>query len=491
MADSGSMRMPSPAQVRRKDDIFTYIKQIDIKRSVGAFSGLFLSIAGTTTAWPALAAQDDLAATTEIIGPVLKFDWPAIEVGIASYEAGPTGVTVFRFPKGALGAVDVRGGAPGTFGTDSMRLGYERPSLDAVVFSGGSAYGLEAVAGVATKLKDDGVRSGLWTNIAGVKGAIIYDFLGHRLNEIYPDKRLGQAALHALRPGILPLGAQGAGRMPMQGWFFGCGAHSGQGGAFRQMGDTKIVAFAVVNAFGSITDREGRMVKCNRAPNWGKLTKTSELLAHLPESRRSDWTPPAEAGIPSGRNTTISMIVTNRKLGWAELQRLAVQVHTSMARAIQPFSTFDDGDTLYAVSTNEVEATTPGLTDLYGIAGETMWDAILASVPDEPAFTPPTASVAVAAETLAVYAGKYHFGPNATIAIEVDDRKLMATLESIDFFDLRKGRPTALLPLSDIDFYVDGRYHTRMSFRRDAAGKVTGALVNPGRWQQAGSREAD
>jgi len=61
-------------------------------------------------------------------------------------------------------------------------------------------------------------------------GAIIYDFGGRRFNEIYPDKRLAQAALHALRPGVFPLGAQGAGRMAMQGSYFGCDAHSGQGG---------------------------------------------------------------------------------------------------------------------------------------------------------------------------------------------------------------------------------------------------------------------
>src|SRR5262249_54501033 len=71
-----------------------------------------------------------------------------------------------------------------------------------LVFSGGSSYGLEAAAGVATALKDDGARSGNSSDIAGVNGAIIYDFGGHRLNEIYPDKRLGQAALHAARSGV-------------------------------------------------------------------------------------------------------------------------------------------------------------------------------------------------------------------------------------------------------------------------------------------------
>ena len=160
-------------------------------------------IAGAT----AQADQDGLAITIGRPGPLLNFEWPALEIGVATYEAGPTGVTVIRFPKRAAAAVDVRGAGPGTMMTDAMRLGYNYPWLDAVVLSGGSAYGLEAVAGVASALKDDGSRSGMWGDIAGVSGAIVYDFLGHRLNEIYPDKRLGAAALRAAKPGVFQLGA--------------------------------------------------------------------------------------------------------------------------------------------------------------------------------------------------------------------------------------------------------------------------------------------
>ena len=435
---------------------------------------------------PAWAGQDALPIDTAITGPVLKFDWPAVEIGTATYEAGPTGVTVIRFPQRAVAAIDVRGGSPGTYDTDTLRLGYQRKRLDAVVFAGGSAYGLEAIAGVETGLKDDGERSG--ENIAGVTGAIIYDFLGHRLNEIYPDKRLGQAALHAVRPGVFPLGAQGAGRMAMQGSFFGCGAHSGEGAAFRQVGETKVAAFVVVNAYGSITDRDGNIVRCHPAPNWGKLTKITELLAHLPESHGGDWAPPAS---PTGRNTTVSLVVTNRQLGWFALKRLAMQVHASMARAIQPFSTFNDGDTLFAVSTGEIAGATPGLIDLDTIAGETMWDAILASVPKESTFTPPAIPIAVVPSTLAGYAGNYRFGPHAVITVGAADGKLTATLWGVTFFDLRKDQKTILLPLSNTDFYCNGRYHTRVSFAVDLSGKATGAIVNSGRWQEMGERASD
>lgn len=438
---------------------------------------------------PAGAGQEDLAITTERPGPVLTLDWPAVEIGVATYEDGPTGVTVLRFPKRATAAVDVRGGAPGTLMTDALRLGYGAAFVDAVVFSAGSAYGFEAEAAVATALKDDGVRSGKWGDIAGVTGAVVYDFLGHRLNEIYPDKRLGEAALRATKPGVFPLGAQGAGRTVMQGGFFGCGAHSGQGGAFRQLGDTKIAAFVVVNAYGSITDRDGKLVKCHRGANWGTLDKTAELLDHVPDSRDREWGPPAD-GNPTQRNTTISIIITNRKMPWYGLQRLATQVHGSMARAIQPFSTFDDGDTLFAVSTQEVGGDKPELIDLDTVAAETMWDAILASLPQEDAFVRPTAPAAVTPDLLARYAGRYRFGPNALVTVSSADVKLSAT-SGVGFFDFRKNEAVPLIAMSDRDFYIAGRYGTRLSFSRDRAGKVIGATVDPGPWQQPGIREAD
>ena len=349
--------------------------------SVAIMAGVAMLCGGVAAA----ADQNGLVANTAIDGPVLTFDWPAIEVGVGSYEEGPTGVTVIRFPKRASVTVDVRGGAPGTVNTDSLRLGYGRPFTDAIVFSGGSAYGEETIPAVATALKDDGIRSGDWLDVAFVAGAIIYDFGGRRFNEVYPDKRLAQAALRAARPGVFPLGAQGAGRMAMQGGYFGCNTHSGQGGAFRQIGAVKIAAFTVVNAYGAVTDRAGRLVACNRAKSWGNLTMTSELLRNLPQSLNADWDAAAANPAPDAggtRNTTVSLIVTNQKLDSASLQRMAVQVHTSMARAIQPFSTSQDGDTLYAASTQEIDSELTPLT-LMTIAGETMWDAVLASVPDK------------------------------------------------------------------------------------------------------------
>jgi 6-aminohexanoate-oligomer endohydrolase len=176
--------------------------------------------------------------------------------------------------------------------------------------------------------------------------------------------------------------------MAVQGGFFGWPVHSGQGGAFRQLGDTKIAAFTVISAFGAITDRDGAVVKHNRGPAQNKI-KISELLANLPQSRNENWIPQNLSATQfSPHNTTLSLIVTNKQLTYAELQRLAMQVHTSIARAIQPFSTQHDGDTLLAISTAEA-ITNVNFDDLSTIAGEVMWDAILASVPEEAEFNPP------------------------------------------------------------------------------------------------------
>jgi L-aminopeptidase/D-esterase-like protein len=431
--------------------------------------------------------QDHLKADTEIHGPALRFDWPAIHIGVGSYEEGPTGLTIFRFPHSATAAVDVRGGSPGTVNTDYLRLGYEDPNVDAIVFAGGSAYGEEAITAVATGLKDDGVYGGDWDNVALVAGAIIYDFFGRRLNEVYPDKRLAQAALHALRPGIFPLGAQGAGRMAMQGAAFGWGVHSGQGGAFRRIDDLKVAAFVVVNSSGAITNRDGRLVKFrNRLTD---LPKASDLLANLPASRSEEWL--AESSDPhraGPHNTTISAVVTNQKLGYTALQRLAVQVHTSMARGIQPFSTGVDGDTLFALSTQEVASQSLSLPDLSTIAGEVMWDAILASVPEEPIFVPPQ-PVTVSSAGIEKCTGSFRFGPKAVLKVRFEQGELRAE-PTMDFFDFRTGQSINLQAMSESDFWVTGIHRTCVSFAFDDSGKASGAVINPGYWQQLGVREA-
>ncbi|MHC3941064.1 hypothetical protein ACI0FR_02379 [Paenochrobactrum sp. BZR 201-1] len=422
---------------------------------------------------------------------LLEFDWPALQIGTGEYEEGPTGVTVFKFGKKSLGAVDVRGGAPGTVNTDYLRLGYEKPELDAVVFSGGSWYGLESTTAVATGLKDDNIRNGYWDNLALTVGAIIYDFGDRRLNEVYPDKKLAQAALRAVRPGVFPLGSQGAGRFARSGGFFGCGSYSGQGGAFRQIGDIKIAAFTVVNAGGVITDRDGSIVTCFKDSTWPESTKTADLFAGVPHSRKLGWD-----GVPQGadnKNTTISLVVTNQKMTYAELQRLAVQVHTSMGRGLQPFATVNDGDVLYAVSTGEVgdDVKAGGMSasdlgagistgDLGAIASEVMWDAILASVPEQPKKLIPAEDLKLSEDNLAKMTGKYVFSPFVTVEITHKDGQLYAqAVGDRPAFAIGKEKPVKLSAVSENLFTVADRYPLALQFD-----EASGLTINPGHWEQ-------
>ncbi len=295
-------------------------------------------------------------------GPELRFDLPGMRIGIAEYDEGPTGCTVFSFlPEGAACAVDVRGGSPGTIG------GLEW--VHAICLAGGSLYGLEAATGVAAEIFALRDYATGWTEIPLVSGAIIFDW-GPRDTAVYPDRDLGRAALRAAQEGVFPLGARGAGRSATVGKTFGLerGEPSGQGGAFRQVGRTRVAVFTVVNAVGAIVDREGAVVRGH--VNHGTGTRT-RLLDGIEE--RLPRVPPG--------NTTLTVVVTNHALDRRALQQLGRQVHSSMARAIQPFQSLADGDVLYAVTTGEIEDELDPVT-LAVIASEVAWDAVLASVPD-------------------------------------------------------------------------------------------------------------
>jgi L-aminopeptidase/D-esterase-like protein len=280
----------------------------------------------------------------------LEFDFPGLEIGVAEYEEGPTGCTVFHLPKLASLSIDVRGGSPGV-------NGQHLDAINAICFAGGSLYGLEASTGVAAELFKLRGYSTKWMDIALVSGAIIFDY-GMRSTAIYPDKELGRAAVRAMRPGRFLLGACGAGRSAKAS--HGTGSElAGQGGAYRESGLTKILAFVVVNAYGCIVDRSGKIVR-------GKPTG------------------PVPGRVPRAANTTLSLVVTNQKLDRLQLQSVGRQVHASMARGIQPFHARWDGDVNYMVSTQEIANPELDEVTLGEIASDAMWDAILQS------YDPPT-----------------------------------------------------------------------------------------------------
>ena len=312
----------------------------------------------------------ELTPRTSFDGPRLSFDFPGVEIGVAEYHEGPTGCTVFAFPDGAASSIDVRGGSPGVSGA-----GY--PLVHAICLAGGSLYGLEAAAGVAAELLARREYRTGWLEIPLVAGAIIFDW-GPRDNAIYPDKALGRAALRAARPGLFPLGRRGAGRSATAGKLFAYeeGEPTGQGGAFRQVGGTKLAVFTVVNAVGAVVDRDGNVVR----GHYDRGTGLRRALVPGVEERLASGLPVR----PPPGNTTLTVVATNLTLDPRQLQTLGRQVHASLARAIQPFHALEDGDVLFAVSTGEVESDPLLDTTALGVvASEVAWDAVL-SVADEP-----------------------------------------------------------------------------------------------------------
>jgi L-aminopeptidase/D-esterase-like protein len=407
-----------------------------------------------------------------------------MRVGIAEYDEGPTGTTVFYFPEGVKGAVDVRGGAPGTVNATVLMNAKDAKIIKAVVFSGGSWFGLSAATGVANGIKDLNAQRGDVDSVPGVVGAIIFDVGGRRFSRVTPDDRLGRAGLQSAESGWFPLGARGAGRFAMQGFYYARGsstdrfagwAHSGQGAAFRTLGPTKVGVFTVVNALGTIVDRSGRVVRCSRNGPGGGCPLVAERLKAFAPIGGSDG---ANAG-PTG-NTTLTLVVTNQKLPFSALQRLAIQVHGSMNRAIQPFATEDDGDVLFAVTTDEVDNPSLSPLDLGVLASEVAWDAVLSSVPDIPP-APAPLRVQPSADELRRYAGTYELygGSELTVAVEAGSLTVACTGNGRIYFD--KGRTYRLTAAEGGLFVVESPARDVIRFD-DSGGRTNGLTLDPGPW---------
>jgi L-aminopeptidase/D-esterase-like protein len=331
------------------------------------FSTLLSLLLGALALSPASA--EEWKINTDFSGDrKLEMDFRSLRIGTAEYEAGPTGCTVFYFPKGAQAAVDQRGGFSGTY---LLGDGY----VDAICFAGGSLMGIEASAGVAKGIFERR-KSVAWFDIPVVRGAIIYDFLP-RKNFIYPDVNLGRAAFNNAKPNAFYLGRVGAGSHASVGVGFDAqyAEWGGQGGAFRQVGQTKVAVFVVCNALGAVHGRDGKVVAGNRDRKTGETFTIAEDVEERIQKGGNLKT-------ASGR-TTLLLIVTNQKMTERELRSLARQTNAAMGRVIQPLAAIDDGDITYAVTTNEVSNDDLGTTALGVIASELAWDAVLSIFDEE------------------------------------------------------------------------------------------------------------
>ena len=291
--------------------------------------------------------------------------------GNAQDNNAKTGVTVAIFPKGVLCGVEVSGGGPASRETPVISPTTAPTPVNAIVLSGGSAYGLAASDGVMSWLEEHGI--GYETGAALVPIVVqscIYD-LAYGSATIRPDAAMGRAACEAAyRHEEILSGSVGAGTGATVGKF--CGMNramkAGLGVYAVQVGDLKVAALVVVNAVGDVYDeRTGKIIA-------GLLTEDGKNFA---DSRAELYKLNTANPLSNRENTTIGMIITNGKFDRAQLTKIASMTQNAFARSIKPVGTLFDGDTIYAASVGEVSA---DLNMVGTLAAEVMSEAIRRSV---------------------------------------------------------------------------------------------------------------
>jgi L-aminopeptidase/D-esterase-like protein len=271
---------------------------------------------------------------------------PGILVGhTTNLEAG-TGCTVVRCAAPALGAVDVRGGAPATRETNLLDPLCMMQEVHAVLLAGGSAFGLDAAGGVMRALEAQGIGFDVGVaRVPIVPAAALFD-LGLGRADVRPDAEAGAAAVAAARSGPVEQGCVGAGTGATVGKMAGAAlaVKSGLGSASVWLPSAHIVgAIVAVNAAGDIyDDRTGRIVAGARSPDGaGWLMEQEEMLSTGGQPR----------DLFAGTNTTIAVVATDMRMSKADLAKVAQMAHDGLARVIRPVHTPFDGDTVFALST--------------------------------------------------------------------------------------------------------------------------------------------
>lgn len=289
-------------------------------------------------------------------------DVKGIRVGQAQMES--TGTTVILPPEGNACGVDVRGGGPGTRETDLLKPVNMVSEVQALVLSGGSAYGLEAASGVMKALEEDGLGMDVGVGLVPiVPAAVIFD-LAYGDPKERPDEALGREAYKAASSKPPSQGAYGAGRGATVGKILGpsLAMKGGLGTASISEGDLVVAALVCVNAFGDIYDHEaGRQIAGPKKE--GGLHNTLDHLHKLQSAQEAF----------SGQNTSIGCVATNARLDKTQLTKLASMAHNGYARSIQPVHTMMDGDTIFALSAGDKQA---DLTYVGALAARAMSRAI-------------------------------------------------------------------------------------------------------------------
>jgi len=297
---------------------------------------------------------------------------PGILVGHASDYDGLTGTTVILCETGAVAGCDIRGSASGTQEFDVMSPLHVTDRVHAVVFSGGSAFGLEAASGVRRFLAQKGI--GFPTGAAPVPivpSAILFD-LSIGKATARPTREMGETAAAAATSKPVVEGAIGAGTGATVGKMLGMknAMKSGIGSGFvtleGQFANVVVAALAAVNAVGDVIDPSGKIVAGTRtAPDSREFANSARLMK-------------GGAASPLRReNTTLICVATNAALTKVQAQKLAQLANLGVARAINPVNTMADGDVAIALSIGKLSAP----IDAIGVAAaEAVAQAIVRAV---------------------------------------------------------------------------------------------------------------
>ena len=263
-----------------------------------------------------------------------RFSMPGFRVGHWTHPSGATGCSVVIPDERAIAVVDVRGGAPGTRETSLLEEGRLVQRVDAILLTGGSAFGLAAADGVMRWL----FRQGRGFPTASVPvpivpAAVLFDLRGEQ--PVWPDADAGFVAAVAATEDNWSSGRFGAGAGATVGKIASsAGEPAGIGAAKLTVAAGTIAALFAVNAVGEIV-REPRLTRENSS-------SAEDLILGG-----------ADAHLRPGENTTIGVIVVDAQVGRDDLVRIAIAAHDGLARAIHPAHTLFDGDTIFVLGKSE------------------------------------------------------------------------------------------------------------------------------------------
>lgn len=300
-------------------------------------------------------------------------DIPGILVGHASDYEALTGCTVILAEQGAVAGVDVRGSATGTEELGVLDPMHVTDRVHAVVFAGGSAFGLESASGVRRWLDHKGIGfQTAYGRVPIVFGAILYD-LGIGKSTVRPSREMGETAAGAASSKAVAEGVVGAGTGATVGKVLGMkqAMKSGIGSFTVSLGGrfegVLISALAAVNAVGDVIDpASGKIVAGTRRTTDSREFANAALLVR--------------GGTPAGfsrENTTLVAVATNASLDKLQARKVAQLASLGMARAISPVNMMSDGDLVVALSVGNMKASVDALG---AAAAEAVSQSILRAV---------------------------------------------------------------------------------------------------------------